>query len=176
MFINFKNVLEIGCGDGFASKIVADKVKKLTISDVDPLFINNAKEINNKQKNITFETINYTLNYIDKKFDGIYAIDVLEHISKKNESKFLNHILKSLSKNGTLILGMPSLESQKYASPLSKIGHVNCKTAEDLKLTLLKYFHNVFIFSMNDEVLHTGFYPMSHYLFALSTNPKINKQ
>ena len=27
-------------------------------------------------------------------------------------------------------------------------------------------------FSMNDEVLHTGFYPMSHYIFTMCTNKK----
>jgi len=26
-----------------------------------------------------------------------------------------------------------------------------------------RHFHNVLIFSMNDEVVHTGFYPMAHY-------------
>ena len=30
-----------------------------------------------------------------------------------------------------------------------------------------QFFHNVFIFSMNDEVVHTGYAPMAHYLLAL---------
>ena len=52
---------------------------------------------------------------------------------------------------------MPSLESQKYASKQSKEGHVNCKSGENLKKLLNKYFINNFVFSMNDEVVHTGF-------------------
>ena len=32
---------------------------------------------------------------------------------------------------------------------------------------MLRYFHDVFMFSMNDEVVHTGFHAMAHYLFAL---------
>jgi hypothetical protein len=36
-----------------------------------------------------------------------------------------------------------------------------------LKMLLELYFHNVFIFSMNDEVVHTGYYKMAHYLLAL---------
>jgi len=32
---------------------------------------------------------------------------------------------------------------------------------------MLRHFHEAFIFSMNDEVVHTGFYPLAHYLFAL---------
>jgi len=67
---------------------------------------------------------------------------------------------------------MPSLESQRYASPQSKAGHVNCKSGPDLKKTMEEYFHSVFLFSMNDEVVHTGFYPMAQYLLALCAHPK----
>ena len=35
-----------------------------------------------------------------------------------------------------------------------------------------RHFNNVYLFSMNDEVLHTGYKPMSHYLFALCANIK----
>jgi hypothetical protein len=79
----------------------------------------------------------------------------------------LKNIVDSLVPHGVLLIGTPSLESQQYASPASRAGHVNCKTAEEIKQLLLNYFANVFIFSMNDEVIHTGFYPMAHYLFAL---------
>src|SRR5438045_4123498 len=33
-------------------------------------------------------------------------------------------------------------------------------------------FENGFLFSMNDEVVHTGFHPMAHYLFALCAGRK----
>jgi hypothetical protein len=35
--------------------------------------------------------------------------------------------------NGAAIIGMPSLESQQYTSQQSRMGHVNCKSAPDLK-------------------------------------------
>ena len=174
MLSGYNNVLEIGCGDGFASKIVADRVKKLLISDADAIFVEEAKKINQNTENISTTQINYVENFIQSNFDGIYALDVFEHISPENEEKFLNNIVASLDNKGALILGIPSLESQQYASSLSKLGHVNCKTGSEFKNLLLSYFSNVFIFSMNDEVLHTGFHSMSQYLFALATNP-INK-
>lgn len=34
------------------------------------------------------------------------------------------------------------------------------------------YFENVIIFSMNDEVVHTGFTPMAHYLLGVGTGKK----
>ena len=84
----------------------------------------------------------------------------------------MNNIINSLNKNGSVIIGMPSIESQKYASKGSKLGHINCKNKSELKKFLKKYFNNVFMFSMNDEVLHTGFDQMSHYIIGLATNKK----
>jgi hypothetical protein len=54
-----------------------------------------------------------------------------------------------------------------YASKYSKEGHVNCKDQPGLQALMEKFFRNVFIFSMNDEMVHTGYYPMAHYLMAL---------
>ena len=71
-----------------------------------------------------------------------------------------------------MLTGMPSLESQTYASPQSKKGHVNCKSGNEFKQLFKKYFHNVFLFSMNDEVVHTGYNKMAHYLMLLCTNKK----
>ncbi len=67
---------------------------------------------------------------------------------------------------------MPSLESQAYASEASRVGHVNCKTGQELKTNALKYFTNVFLFSMNDETLHIGFPQMSHYIFVECSGKK----
>jgi 2-polyprenyl-3-methyl-5-hydroxy-6-metoxy-1,4-benzoquinol methylase len=100
-------------------------------------------------------------------FDGIYSMDVLEHIEPRDEPRFLDNIVSSLNRHGVLIVGTPSLESQPYASKFSKLGHVNCKTQADLKTTMQRLFHNVFMFSMNDETVHTGFGKMSHYNLAL---------
>ena len=74
---------------------------------------------------------------------------------------------RTTNNNGIYICGIPSLESQQYASEGSKIGHVNCMSKTQLKSYLSSYFSNIFVFSMNDEVLHTGYGPMSHYLLAL---------
>jgi 2-polyprenyl-3-methyl-5-hydroxy-6-metoxy-1,4-benzoquinol methylase len=100
-------------------------------------------------------------------FDAVYALDVLEHITEQEEDRFIANMIASLTSTGIAIFGMPSLESQSYASPQSKAGHVNCKSGEVLKRTMERYFHTVFVFSMNDEVVHTGFYPMAHYLLAV---------
>ena len=67
---------------------------------------------------------------------------------------------------------MPSIESQKYGSTNSKKFHINCKSKKELRKTLKKFFNNVYMFSMNDEVLHTGFDQMSHYIIGLANSKK----
>ena len=167
IFHNFKNVLEIGCGDGFYSTVVKQSVKKLTCIDFDPVFINDAKEKNNKKWKIKFVEHNIIKKKFKGLYDGVYSLDVFEHIKKKNEKTFIKNSISGLRKNGVYILGIPSLESQRYASKTSKLGHVNCKSGDDFQKLLKKFFHNVFLFSMNDEVVHTGFVKMAHYIICI---------
>ena len=86
--------------------------------------------------------------------------------------EFIKNMIISLDINGVLVIGMPTLESQPFASVLSIEGHVNCKSMPDLKLLMKNYFHNVFIFSMNDEVVHTGYHKLAHYLLAVCVGKK----
>jgi 2-polyprenyl-3-methyl-5-hydroxy-6-metoxy-1,4-benzoquinol methylase len=109
---------------------------------------------------------------IEGNYDGIYSLDVLEHIPAEREREVLGKIVGALDRNGAVIIGMPSLESQAYASAPSRAGHINCKTMPDLNMLLGAFFHNVFMFSMNDEVVHTGYHKMAHYLFGLCTGKK----
>ncbi len=171
MFEGFNNVLEVGAGDGFKSHIVKQFCNNLTLTDIEE---DNKISFDktNFNKKIKFKIHNFINSPTKEKFDGIYCLDVFEHINKSKEKKFISNIKNSLKTNGSLIIGMPSIESQKYASKGSKLGHVNCKNKTELKKFLKNYFHNVYMFSMNDEVLHTGFDQMSHYIIGLVSNKK----
>jgi len=162
-----KNVLEIGCSDGFNSRIVKQEVKNLDLCDIDKNFIQDAKLNSSSRWKSNIFYHDFLKNKKLKKYDAIYLLDVLEHISKSSEKKFINNILKSLHDNGIFIIGMPSKEFQKYSRPIKISGHINCKTAKELKILMNKFFHNVIIFSMNDELVHTGFEKMSCYFFAV---------
>lgn len=162
-----KNVLEVGCADAFATRVVAQEVETLTAVDFDPLFIEDAKtRVTDRWKYECF-VHDMLSGPVPGSYDGIYSLDVLEHIQPADETLFLKNMASSLAEHGTMVIGMPSLESQPYASPISKEGHVNCKSSPDFKKTMQKYFHNVYMFSMNDEVVHTGYHKMAHYLFAV---------
>jgi len=171
MLRGLNRVLEVGCGDGFYTRVVAQEVGAVTAVDFDEGFIESAKETLEDHEMIFFQRHDITRGKVDGLFDAWYAIDFLEHIQPELERDFLDNACASLRPNGVAIVGTPSLESQQYATRLSKAGHVNCKTQEDLRLTMCKYFNHVFMFGMNDEVLHTGYGPMCHFNFALCCQP-----
>jgi len=82
------------------------------------------------------------------------------------------HLAGSLTARGVAVIGTPNASADIHASENSKIGHVNLKQGEQLRTLCLQHFHNVFMFGMNDEVVHTGFLPMAHYLMALCVAPR----
>lgn len=162
-----QNVLEIGCADAFGTRLVQQEVGHITAVDFDPVFIEDAKSRENKHWPLTLFVHDMLQGPVPGKFDAVFSLDVLEHIQPSDEDTFMTNLLASIPTEAPVIIGIPSLESQLYASPQSKEGHVNCKSGPDFKRDMQKYFHNVFVFSMNDEVVHTGFYPMAHYLLAV---------
>ncbi len=172
MLAGCEHVLEAGCGDAFVSRVVRQSVKRLTAVDFDQSFVDDANSRRSARWPIECFQHDLLEGPVRGKFDGIYSLDVLEHIPKRKERRFLDNLVAPLTRHGVLIVGMPSLQSQDYASPQSKEGHVNCKDQRDLGVLMQQYFHNVFLFSMNDEVVHTGYAPMSHYNIALCCGKK----
>ncbi len=168
------NVCEIGCGDGTGARIVKQTVKNLAVTDFDAIFIEDIKSRHDPDWPLVAFVHDITEKPLPNVYDAIYSLDMMEHIKPEKESFAMRNILKSMNKKGVFILGIPSLASQKFAHPKSIEGHVNCKDGDEFKLELLKWFNNVFIFSMNDEVVHTGFFKMSHYLIAICCQPKIS--
>lgn len=162
-----QKVLEVGCGDAFGTRIVLQEVGEICAVDFDPVFVRDVEERMEEQWKFDCKVHDMLSGPFEGGFDAAYSLDVIEHIPAEHEDTFVANLSRSLSEDGVLIIGTPSLQSQTYASPPSKEGHINCKNQPELKSLLLRHFQNVFMFSMNDELVHTGFSPMAHYLFAL---------
>jgi SAM-dependent methyltransferase len=174
MLAPYSKVLEVGCGDAFASRLVKQEVNELHSIDFDPVFVEDAKSRMEPEYPVSFGVHDILSSpYVSgSPFDAAFSLDVIEHIPSTEEGTYLSNIAKSLRPGGVFICGTPSLESQPHASPPSKEGHINCKSGKDLQQLVLKHFDHAFLFGMNDEVLHTGFSPMAHYLFILAVDPK----
>ncbi len=175
MLAGKQRVLEVGCADAFGTRVVQQHVDHVTAIDFDALFVEDVKKRMHPDWAIDVRVhdmlggpvMDAANDGTQKQFDAAYSLDVIEHIKPENEVAFVANIAASLHEDGVLILGSPSIHSQPHASPASKAGHINCKDQPQLRALMETAFRNVFMFSMNDEVLHTGFGPMSHYLLAM---------
>lgn len=156
-----QNVLEIGCADGMGTHVVAQHVGHVYAHDLDREAVVEAMS-SKLAANITFLVGDFTqAPYLkNDAFDAAYALDVLEHVAPADERALLSLLAKIAP---LCIIGSPSLESQIYASELSRAGHVNCKTGPDFRATLERHFSQVFVFSMNDDAIYPGAEPMARY-------------
>ena len=166
------SVLEVGCGDGFGAPIVAQAVGKLHCIDWEERNTTGNRRRLSMIKNITFETVDISVNSLPDKYDGIFNIDVIEHLEPEYEKPFVENMVQCLNQQGIMIIGTPNETASEHATFRSDHQHINLKTADSLKSLMDNYFHNTFVFSMNDELIHTGYYPMAHYLFAMGVGKK----
>lgn len=83
---NFKNIADIGAGEGYLTTILARKYSQSTIyaSDISSKLLDKLKA-KNKFRNVIFERANVKkLKYKNNYFDLIILCEVLEHINNPN--------------------------------------------------------------------------------------------
>jgi trans-aconitate 2-methyltransferase len=110
------HVLELGCGIGTLTYLIAKKVKKGTIESVDisPKSIDLAKR-KLKQQNINLHTHD-VVHYIPKKssYDFITLFDLIEHVPITEHDILFKNIAKICNENTLVLINIPSPESIVY--------------------------------------------------------------
>ena len=171
-----RNVIEVGCGDGFGLPILADISEHVWAVDWDQRLLDSIQKRLPFLKNVDYRHVDFNEQTCDfeGKVDSVIAIDVIEHIDPSGEDMFMQNIVKCITEKetGMMILGTPNITAGEYASSQSKIQHINLKSIKTLYELMSKYFYNVFMFGMNDEVVHTGYAPMCHYIWGIGVGVK----
>ena len=167
MIKGLDRVVEVGCGDGFGAPLLAQEVGHLYCIDWDKRNIEGCKRRLKHLKNVTFIELDCNTSYADLQCDAAITVDVIEHLDPRQEESFMKNLLLMLNDQGFMLNGTPNITSEAYASKGSRDQHINLKSEATLRDFTLKYFQRQFSFGMNDEVLHTGYGPMCHYLWSL---------
>lgn len=123
-------VLELGAGTGNISSYFTN-IKDLSISDVDPILINQLRRKFKKHNNISITFLDVeNVNKFDKKFKSIYSVNVLEHI--KDDLKALRNINSLLLKDGKFIALVPAKKAA-FSRLDKKLGHYRRYEKEELR-------------------------------------------
>lgn len=161
------SVMEVGCGDGFGLPLLAQAAGHVYAVDWDKRLLDgNARRLAHLT-NVTYVHADANEAPPPVKADALVLVDVVEHVEPRREAAFLENLLSCLSPDGMAVVGTPNVTASQYASPQSEAAHINLKSMESLRALMQRHFRHVFMFGMNDEVLHTGYGPMCHYLWAL---------
>lgn len=97
-----KLVLDFGCGSGYGVEILSDYAEKVVGYDIDPKAVEYANE---------FHKISSTITFTDKMpsdmFDGIVAIESIEHV--EDVPSVIENFDRQLSPGGKLIMSTPNM-------------------------------------------------------------------
>lgn len=115
---NNSKILEIGCGIGTMTNLIAPLVKdgKLISSDISPKSIDISKKYNKKYNNIEFivaDSTNYSFPKLN--YDYIVLFDVLEHIQTEFRPDIIKLCALQMTENTQFIINVPAPEAHKFA-------------------------------------------------------------
>ena len=164
-------ILEVGCGSGLGSIFLGQNCAHVTGIDVKKTEVEEARKINCRT-NVDFKLGNFFELEVTQQYDVIVALDVIEHLPAEEGALLVRKMGDQLKPDGMAVIGTPSVYSSEYQSPLSKASHVKCYDQPELIELLESRFCRTLAFSMNDELVHTGFYKLAWYYFVLALLPK----
>ncbi|MBW7896421.1 MAG: class I SAM-dependent methyltransferase [Opitutaceae bacterium] len=104
--IDFKSLVDVGCGDGRFLREVRRCYPKVSALGVDysPVAVNLAKAMNPSSNYLCADITRVPLPH---KFDVVTMIEVLEHIPPDDISLFLKAVCSTLNNEGRLLLTVP---------------------------------------------------------------------
>tara|TARA_B100000161_G_C33419079_1_gene354694 strand:+ start:71 stop:691 length:621 start_codon:yes stop_codon:yes gene_type:complete len=162
-------VLDLGCGNGFSSYFYSHFCKSVHGVDIQEAVINNWECF--EHENISFSLGNILNDEIyEKDIEAITCVDVIEHFSLSDGEKIIENAAKCLSKQkngGQFIIGTPSKFSNPFRAEHNKEHHLHEYEPDELQNICERYFPRTLQFSMNDEIIHTGFNKLAWFFYII---------
>lgn len=101
--------LELGCGEGDSTKLIAPLFKQVVVREGSKKFIDKAKENLKEYKNIYFSEWLFETFIAKEQFDVIIANYIFEHI--EDVQQIMNICYDSLKEKGILFITVPNAKA-----------------------------------------------------------------
>ena len=102
--IRNKNVLEIACGTGNWTRVLANRARSVTATDVSIETIRLARKKTSDVENIVYEVIDgYSIDELPGEFEVAFAADFWSHIPKSMIAPFLEKLHRKIKKDGRVV-------------------------------------------------------------------------
>lgn len=130
------SVLDIACGHGYGSALVAPRVARVTGADIDEDTV-----IENQKRYATIRNLEFTqqdatrLTFQDTSFDCVLSMETIEHV--QDDVQYCREISRVLKPGGRLILSTP--QSSCGRIPLNP-AHIREYSLKDLRDLLGRHF------------------------------------
>jgi ubiquinone/menaquinone biosynthesis C-methylase UbiE len=137
-FCDGKTVLDIACGEGYGSDLLAQQAEKVIGVDIDPFVVKHAADTY-KRENLSF-LVGSTdaIPVASNSMDVVVSFETLEHHDKHEE--MMQEIKRVLKADGMLIISTPD---RKYYSDVTRFKnpyHVKELYSDEFRKILNKYF------------------------------------
>lgn len=137
---NSRRVLDVGCGTGYGSAMVAPHVGEVVCIDSSDEAVARARA-SNRLDNLEFVAMPATaLGFPDNSFDAAYSVQVIEHID--DVETHLAEVLRVLRPGGSYVAATPNRLTYS-PNGLHNVFHVREYDARELEALLALYFPEV---------------------------------
>ena len=180
--LDYKNVIEVGCGDGYLISQIAKNTteNKFVGYDLSKRSIDLAKTFGNR--NVTFfnEDISELNN---EEYDLVLCSQVLEHIPDNEVDDFIENLIRITKPNKYIVIVVPGIGKKlikkhyRHYSPKTLLNLFDSKTFEIIKSDTI--FHIDFSYNFFMKMTVNRFYqldiPLINNWFIKKMDKKINK-
>lgn len=134
-----RDVLDLGCGVGYGSALLADTARHVVGGDVDESTIAYARE-RYAAPNVEFQVLDaMALPFADRSFDTVCSFETIEHLPDRE--RYLREVARVLRDDGTYLVSTPRADRTDDA-PANPYHHVEY-SREDFERLLRAHFADV---------------------------------
>ena len=140
-FVAGRRVLDVACGEGYGSALLAEVAAHVAGVDIDPRTLAHARRTYADRANVAFLEGSATkLPLADASIDAIVSFETIEHLPAEDQPRMLAEFARVLAPDGMLVLSSPNRpqysDARGYANPF----HLHELDRDELARLLAPHF------------------------------------